>query len=152
MSLYNVQKFLYQLNRSADAQAAYRNDREASLQGYELDAGEQRAICEPDIGLLYHMGVNGQLLMHFAALHGIAWADYLQLMRDGIKQHGPVRAGVYAIAGYEGVEAHNRPLGQPSAGAESVESHSRRLGHNTAGAESVAAHSLQLWHSTAGAG
>ena len=45
------------------------------------------------------LGVNGQILMHFAALHKIEWDDYLQTMRDGIKTYGPVRAGVYAMTG-----------------------------------------------------
>ena len=36
----------------------------------------------------------------------IEWADYLQRMRDGIEKHGPVREGVYAVTGYEGVDAH----------------------------------------------
>ena len=35
--------------------------------------------------------------MHFAAFCGIEWTDYLQRMRDGVKQHGPVRAGIYAM-------------------------------------------------------
>ena len=35
--------------------------------------------------------------MHFAPLLGIAWPDYLQAMRDGVLQHGPVRQGVYAM-------------------------------------------------------
>ena len=52
--------------------------------------------------MLFHLGVNGQILMHFAALHQIEWADYLQRMRDGIAEHGPVREGVYAMTGYEG--------------------------------------------------
>ena len=43
------------------------------------------------------MGVNGQILMHFAAFSGIEWSDYLQRMRDGVKRHGPVRAGIYAM-------------------------------------------------------
>jgi hypothetical protein len=33
-------------------------------------------------------------------------------MRDGIDDHGPVRAGVYAITGYEGTRAHSESLGQ----------------------------------------
>jgi hypothetical protein len=52
------------------------------------------------------LGVNGQILMHFAALHQITWPDYLQRMRDGIAAHGPVREGVYAVTGYEGVDAY----------------------------------------------
>jgi hypothetical protein len=31
--------------------------------------------------------------MHFAALCGIEWSDYLQRMRDSVKQYGRVRAG-----------------------------------------------------------
>ena len=65
---------------------------------------------QPDIGLLYVLGVNGQLLMHFAALHKIEWSDYLELMRQGLKKHGQVREGVYAATGYEGVEAHDARL------------------------------------------
>lgn len=114
MSLYYVQKFLYELNRSEPLQAAYRADREAVLDPYELTAEEISALTDPDIGLLFHLGVNGQILMHFAALHQIEWADYLQLMRDGIAEHGPVREGVYAITGYEGVDRHAEQLGQQS--------------------------------------
>ena len=97
MSLYAVQKFLYQLNRDPDLQARHRDDPEASLRGYELIDEERAALLAPDIGLLYHLGVNGQILMHFAAFHPIEWADYLQRMRDGIAEHGAVREGVYAM-------------------------------------------------------
>jgi hypothetical protein len=105
MTLYNVQKFLYELNRSEDAQEHYLADRSAVLEPYELTDEERTALVEPDIGLLFHLGVNGQILMHFAAFHQIEWSDYLQRMRDGIEQHGPVREGVYAVTGYEGVDA-----------------------------------------------
>jgi hypothetical protein len=27
----------------------------------------------------------------------VEWFDYLQLMRDGVDNHGPVRAGIYAM-------------------------------------------------------
>ncbi|MGI9608195.1 MAG: hypothetical protein ACR2P0_18835, partial [Acidimicrobiales bacterium] len=114
MSLYYVQKFLYELNRDEGAQATYMADREAALTGFELTDEERTALTEPDIGKLFHLGVNGQILMHFAALHQIEWADYLQRMRDGIATHGPVREGVYAMTGYEGVDAHAESLGQES--------------------------------------
>lgn len=120
MSLYYVQKFLYQLNRDERAQAAYLADRAGVLVGYELTDAEIRALVEPDIGLLFHLGVNGQILMHFAAFHHIAWADYLALMREGIATYGPVREGVYAMTGYEGVDAHTSELGQQRQSAHGV--------------------------------
>lgn len=117
MTLYAVQKFMFELNRSEQFQQDYLADRRAVLEPYELTEQEATALVEPDIGLLFHLGVNGQILMHFAAFHQIEWADYLQLMRDGIDEHGPVREGVYAITGYEGVDAHVANLGQQSGGA-----------------------------------
>ena len=114
MTLYQVQKFLYELNRDPAVQERYRADRHAPLAAYDLSDEEVEALVAPDIGKLFHLGVNGQILMHFAALHQIEWADYLQRMRDGIAEHGPVREGVYAIAGYEGVDAHSAELGQRS--------------------------------------
>ena len=35
--------------------------------------------------------------MHFAALLGMPWADYIEAMREGVRRHGPVRAGIYAM-------------------------------------------------------
>jgi hypothetical protein len=117
VSLYFVQKFLFELNRDERKQTEYGADREAVLADYDLTAEERTALTAPDIGLLFHLGVNGQILMHFAAFHQIAWADYLQLMRDGITEHGPVREGVYAVTGYEGVNDHQSRLGQHAAKA-----------------------------------
>ena len=110
--VYYVQKFLFELNRDEDFQSRYLADRRAALAGFDLSDEEQRALSEPDIGLLFHIGVNGQILMHFAAFHSIEWQDYLQLMRDGLDAHGPVREGVYAVTGYEGVESHSARLTQ----------------------------------------
>ena len=109
MSLYYVQKFLYQLNRDPATQAAYRTDPAAALASYELTDEEVGALTSPDIGLLYVLGVNGQILMHFAAFHQIAWADYLQQMRDSVYAHGPVREGVYAMTGFDGIDEAATP-------------------------------------------
>jgi hypothetical protein len=112
MSLYAVQKCLFELNREPERQRAYLADRAAAVSNYDVTAEETRALVEPDVGLLFHLGVNGQILMHFAAFHQIAWPDYLQQMRDGIATYGPVREGVYAVTGYEGTDAHASRLGQ----------------------------------------
>lgn len=97
MSLYQLSKVIYELNRDSRLADRFKQDPEAVLSGYDLTAEEHRALTEPDIGLIYVLGVNGQLLMHFAALCGIEWSDYLQRMRDGVVRHGPVRAGIYTM-------------------------------------------------------
>jgi len=99
MSLYHLQKFLYELNRDTSTQEKYRSDLDALLGEFDLSDEEARALQEGDIGLLYVLGVNGQILMHFAALLEIEWFDYLDLMRKGIEKHGPVRDGVYTMTG-----------------------------------------------------
>ena len=99
MSLYQLQKFLYNLNRDDGVKVEYKSDLDALLADYDLSDEEQSALAEGDVGLLYVLGVNGQILMHYAAFLGIEWFDYLQLMRDGVTKHGPVRAGVYAMTG-----------------------------------------------------
>src|ERR1700754_484316 len=97
MSLYGLQKFLYHLNRDPRVQVRFRDERDALLADYPLDEEERGAIERGDIGLIYVLGANGQLLMHFAAHLGMPWPEYLQAMRDGVATYGPVRAGVYAM-------------------------------------------------------
>ena len=97
MSLYQLSKLLYTLNRDEAAKARFKADAQAFTRDFELTEEERGAIVAQDIGLLYVLGVNGQILMHFAALCGIAWPDYLQRMRDGVARHGPVRAGIYSM-------------------------------------------------------
>ena len=99
MSLYHVQKLLYQLNRDPLVRRQYEQSLDTLLEAYELTAEERRAIREPDIGLLYVMGVNGQILMHYAALKGFEWDAYIQAMREGERRYGPVRTGLYVRAG-----------------------------------------------------
>jgi len=97
MSLYALSKLLFELNRDEALKRSFAADQAAVVARYRLSDEERDAVLEPDIGLLYVLGVNGQILMHYAALRGIEWSDYLQRMRDGVKQHGPVRAGIYAM-------------------------------------------------------
>ena len=92
-----MQKFLFDINRDPAVQRRFLADRRAVLEGYPLDAEERGAILAGDIGLLYVLGANGQLLMHYAALLGMEWAAYINAMREGVAQHGPVRAGIYAM-------------------------------------------------------
>src|ERR1700685_4759806 len=95
MSLYQMQKFLFDINRDRAVQQRYHEDLTGLLDRYELTAEERGAIAARDIGLLYVLGANGQLLMHYAAFLGMPWADYIAAMRKGVSKHGPVRAGIY---------------------------------------------------------
>lgn len=97
MSLYQMQKFLYEINRDKELQNGFKQDPDSVLQRYKLTDEERDAIRRGDVGLIYVLGANGQLLMHFAALLGMPWAGYIQAMRDGVQKYGPVRAGVYAM-------------------------------------------------------
>ena len=103
MSLYKLQKLIYELNRDPRVQEAFAADREALLSEYRLNDEEAEAIRADDIGKLYILGVNGQILMHFAAWRGFAWDEYIQAMKDALATHGQVRAGIYAaVEGGEG--------------------------------------------------
>jgi hypothetical protein len=95
MSLYQMQKVLFDLNRDRSVQAQFRDKPQTVLERYDLTGEERDALGAGDIGLIYVLGANGQLLMHFAAFLGMPWADYLAAMRAGVSKHGPVRAGIY---------------------------------------------------------
>jgi hypothetical protein len=97
MSLYQLQKFLFDINRDRDLQRQCRANLPGVLTRYDLSAEERGALEAEDIGLIYVLGANGQLLMHYAAFLGMPWADYIAAMRAGVSRHGPVRAGVYAM-------------------------------------------------------
>jgi hypothetical protein len=98
MSLYQMQKFLYDLNRGSDVQQQYRTDLPSLLGRYRLTPEEHGALSAGDVGLIYVLGANGQLLMHYAAFLGLPWAAYIQAMRDGVARHGAVRAGIYTMS------------------------------------------------------
>ena len=97
MSLYYVQKLLYQLNRDPGVRKRFGTDKAELLDEYELNVEERTALESGDVGLLYVIGVNGQLLMHYAALLGQPWDVYIDAMREGVRKHGPVRAGLYSM-------------------------------------------------------
>jgi hypothetical protein len=98
MSLYQMQKFLFDINRDSTAQKRFLAERATILAGYDLTTEERDAIDTGDIGLIYVLGANGQLLMHFAAFLGMEWSAYIAAMREGVSKYGPVRAGLYSMA------------------------------------------------------
>ncbi len=99
MSLYGLQKAIFEVNRDPAAMSRYVATPGSFATAYALTAEEANALSEPDVGLLYVLGVNGQLLMHFAAACGYEWTEYIRAMTEGITKYGPVREGVYAMTG-----------------------------------------------------
>lgn len=97
MSLYALQKLIYNLNRDPLTKSRFDKDLEGLLAEYELDDEEKQALRDKDIGKLYVLGVNGQLLMHLSSHIGQPWAEYIAAMREGVAKYGPVRAGIYAM-------------------------------------------------------
>jgi hypothetical protein len=88
---------MYELNRDERVRSRFASEPDRLLENYQLTDEERAALVDGDIGLLYVMGVNGQLLMHYAAMIGQAWDEYIEAMREGVRQHGQVRAGLYAL-------------------------------------------------------
>ena len=97
MSLYALQKLLYQMNREERVKVRFKADLEGLIGEYELTDEESQALRTNDIGKLYVLGVNGQLLMHLSSQIGQPWAEYIAAMREGVARYGPVRAGIYAM-------------------------------------------------------
>ena len=102
MSLYQTQKLLYMLNKDLQLQKTFFTSKDDVIKDYRLTEEEIAALKQPDIGLLYIFGVNGQILMHYAAMCGYAWPEYIQAMRDALEEHGNVRAGIYATTDGKG--------------------------------------------------
>lgn len=103
MSLYYVQKLLYNLNREPSVQAQFNDDIEALMDAYKLTSDERTWLKNGDVGELYIHGVNGQILMHYAAFIGQEWDEYIQAMKNGLDKHGQVRDGIYkAVDGGDG--------------------------------------------------
>lgn len=97
-----MQKLIFELNRDERLQRRYTDDPESVLAGYQLTDEELEILRANDIGRLYILGVNGQLLMHYAAFCGYAWPEYISAMREALAHHGNVRAGIYATTDGKG--------------------------------------------------
>ena len=80
MSLYQLQKLIYDVNRNPERRDAYRADKAGFLSRYELTAGEQAAIADLDVRQLYSYGVHPLLLRPFTLLHRVSNEDYAKAL------------------------------------------------------------------------
>jgi hypothetical protein len=81
MSLYEVQKLLFHVNREPKMFERFLSEREKLVADYRLTEDEQRAVLETDFRRLYDMGVHSLLLGPLAATLGINFRDYLAILR-----------------------------------------------------------------------
>jgi hypothetical protein len=76
MSVYQLQKLMYEVNRNPERRENYRQDAAAFAAGYDLTAEEKEAIVRLDIRKLYQLGVHPLLLRPFTLLHRVSNEDY----------------------------------------------------------------------------
>ena len=80
MSLYQLQKLIYDVNRNPERRDAFRADKTRLLARYELTAEEQAAIADLDVRKLYSYGVHPLLLRPFTLLHRVSNEDYAKAL------------------------------------------------------------------------
>jgi hypothetical protein len=80
MSLYQLQKLIYEVNRNPERRDTYRADKVKFVDGYELTPEEQQAIIEFDVRKLYQFGVHPLLLRPFTLLHRVSNEDYAKAL------------------------------------------------------------------------
>jgi hypothetical protein len=81
MSLYQVQKLIYHVNRDFERREHYRQDPTAFVKKYDLTEQESTAILNVDVRALYTMGVHSLLLRPFTLLNKVSNEDYAQALK-----------------------------------------------------------------------
>lgn len=80
MSLYQLQKLIFDVNRNPERREAYRADKAGFMTRYELTPEEQAAIADLDVRKLYSYGVHPLLLRPFTLLHRVSNEDYAKAL------------------------------------------------------------------------
>jgi hypothetical protein len=80
MSLYQLQKLIYHVNRDPAARERYRADPAAFVKAYDLTEREQTAVLKLDVRELYQLGVHSLLLRPFTLLHRISNEAYAKAL------------------------------------------------------------------------
>jgi hypothetical protein len=81
MSLYQLQKLIYHVNRDAERRERFRQDTAAFIKGYELSEAEAQAVLNVDTRTLYTLGVHSLLLRPFTLLHRVSNEDYAKALK-----------------------------------------------------------------------
>jgi hypothetical protein len=81
MSLYELQKLLYHVNRDAAQRERYRQNPSSFIERYELTEEEAKATLNVDVRALYSMGVHSLLLKPFTLLSKVSNEDYAKALK-----------------------------------------------------------------------
>ena len=81
MSLYQLQKLIYHVNRDPAQRERYRQDPSTFIKDYELTSAETTAILGIDVRSLYAMGVHSLLLRPFTLLNKVSNKDYAKALK-----------------------------------------------------------------------
>ena len=76
MSLYQLQKLIFEVNRNPERREEYRKNAAAFAARYDLTTEEKDTITKLDIRALYQRGVHSLLLRPFTLLHRVSNEDY----------------------------------------------------------------------------
>ncbi len=82
MSLYQLQKLIYEVNRNPERRDTYRADPVGFFARYQLTPEEQEAIVALDVRKLYRLGVHPLLLRPFTLLHRVSNEDYAKALAE----------------------------------------------------------------------
>jgi hypothetical protein len=81
VSLYQLQKLMYHVNRDSAQRERYSLDPAAFVKNYELTDTEAKAALTVDVRALYSMGVHSLLLRPFTLLHKVSNEDYAKALK-----------------------------------------------------------------------
>jgi hypothetical protein len=81
VSLYQLQKLIYQVNRDSAQRELYRQDPAVFVKNYDLSDAEAEAALKVDVRALYSMGVHSLLLRPFTLLHKVSNEDYAKALK-----------------------------------------------------------------------
>jgi hypothetical protein len=81
MSLYQLQKLLYHVNRDPIQRERYRQDPAVFVKNYDLSDDEAKAALSVDVRALYSLGVHSLLLRPFTLLHKVSNEDYAKALK-----------------------------------------------------------------------
>ncbi|TMB75017.1 MAG: aromatic ring-opening dioxygenase subunit LigA [Deltaproteobacteria bacterium] len=80
MSLYQLQKLIYHVNRDEAQRERYRQNPAEFIKGYDLTEQEAAAALNVDVRALYTLGVHSLLLRPFTLLHKVSNEDYAKAL------------------------------------------------------------------------